>query len=163
MPFKRVPRLREFEYRGGYRYFLTFCTASRRALFIAPGPVQLAMSELIRTAGDFQFAVIAYCYMPDHLHLLVEGVSPASSLTEFVRVFKQRSAYHWRRTMNGDLWQRSYFEHVLRDDEDTIAVARYILGNPLRAALVERIENYPFAGSLTLSMKDLLYSVGTST
>jgi len=163
MPFKRVPRLREFGYRGGYRYFVTICTASRQRIFVAPDVVHAVLSQLARTAHDFQFAVIAYCCMPDHLHLLVEGTSTTSSLREFVRVFKQRSAYHWRRTSGGELWQRSYFEHVLREDEETISVARYVLANPLRAGLVEKIEDYPFVGSMTLSVADLLYSVSTST
>jgi len=61
--------------------------------------------------------------------------------------------------MKGDLWQRSYFEHVLRDDEDPFQVARYILDNPVRAGLVQSPENYPFLGSLTMSVRDLLYSI----
>ena len=104
-------------------------------------------------------AVIAYCFMPDHLHLLVEGTDPASQLTEFVRIFKQRSSFHWKKAFGSELWQRSYFERVLRGDESSIDIARYILANPLRAGIVESVENYPFLGSLTMSVRELLYSV----
>ena len=104
-------------------------------------------------------AVIAYCFMPDHLHLLVEGTNPASTLTEFVRVFKQRSSFQWKRMFGSQLWQRSYFERVLRNHESSIDVARYVLANPLRAGMVDSVEDYPFLGSLTMSVRELLYSV----
>jgi REP element-mobilizing transposase RayT len=97
--------------------------------------------------------------MPDHLHVLVEGTTPAACLLDFMRVFKQRSSFHWRQTYGRELWQRSYFEHVLRDDEDTFAVGRYVLENPVRAGMVKSPLEYPFLGSFTMDVRDLLYSV----
>ena len=69
------------------------------------------------------------------------------------------SLLRWKRENASTLWQRSYFEHVLRDEEDTIGVAKYILENPVRAGLVERPEAYPYLGSMTVSVEELLYSV----
>ena len=158
MPFKPVPRLETFDYMGLHRYFLTICTEDRARVFVRADGVHLVLVELSRTSVD-HFAVIAYCFMPDHLHLLVEGTRDDSDFQRFVRVFKQRSSFHWKRRTGSELWQRSYFEHVLRDDEDTFGVARYILENPVRAGLVANPEDYAFQGSLTLSVRDLLYSV----
>ena len=104
-------------------------------------------------------AVIAYCFMPDHVHLLVGGTDPRSQLPEFVRIFKQRSSFHWKRRFGSELWQRSYFERGLRSDESSIDVARYVLANPLRAGIVEAVEDYPFIGSFTMTSRELLYSV----
>jgi hypothetical protein len=73
--------------------------------------------------------------------------------------FKQRSSFHWRQCCGKTLWQRSYYEHVLRNEESTLDVARYILENPVRAGLATRVEDYPYVGSMTLSIKDLLFSV----
>jgi hypothetical protein len=84
---------------------------------------------------------------------------PAADFRAFVRIFKQRSAFEWKRRCGTPLWQRSYFEHVLRDDEDTIGVAKYILENPVRANLVKRPEHYPYLGSMAMEMRSLLYSV----
>jgi hypothetical protein len=75
--------------------------------------------------------------MPDHLHLLVEGTSDTSDLVAFANETKQRTAYRYRRRQSGTLWQKGYFERVLRDDEETLAVARYVLPNPARAGLVQ--------------------------
>jgi putative transposase len=115
--------------------------------------------QLSRTVDEHGFDVIAYCFMPDHIHLLLEGTHPTADFREFVRIFKQRSSYEWKRTYGTMLWQRSYFEHVLRDDEDTISVARYVLENPVRAGLVSYVEDYPYLGSMTAAVRDLLYSV----
>jgi hypothetical protein len=45
------------------------------------------------------------------------------------------------------LWQRYGFERVLRDDEDTLSVARDIFENPVRAGFVTKVDDYPFLGS----------------
>ena len=59
--------------------------------------------------------------------------------------WKQLTGYHIGRTHTKRLWQPDYFERVLRDDESTIVVARYILENPIRAGLAKGIGEYPFA------------------
>ena len=159
MPFKPVPRLRSFDYRGPQRYFLTFCSHNRRRVFLGDEALTCVTTQLVRASADHVFSVIAYCYMPDHLHLLVEGCDADASLPEFARTFKQRSSFHWKQRFAAPLWQRSYYEHVLRDEESTVGVVRYILENPLRAGLATRVEEYPYVGSMTLSVKDLLYSV----
>ncbi len=43
----------------------------------------------------------------------------------------------------GALWQKSFYNHALRKNEDVRAIARYIVSNPLRAGLVENIGDYP--------------------
>jgi len=96
--------------------------------------------------------------MPDHLHVLAEGTSPSSDFREFVRVYKQQSSFTWKRRTGQELWQRGYFDRVLRADEDTVAVARYILENPVRASLCQNAEDYPYSGSFTMAISDLLES-----
>jgi REP-associated tyrosine transposase len=159
MPYKLSPRLKTFDYLGFYRYFLTICAYDRVPIFIGDQSVDRVLMQLSRTADDQHFLVIAYCFMPDHVHMLVEGNHPAADFCEFVRIFKQRSSFAWKQSNGTALWQRSYFEHVLRDDEDTIGVAKYILENPMRSNLVQRPEDYPYLGSMTMGVRHLLYSV----
>ncbi len=56
----------------------------------------------------------------------------------------------------GSLWQEGYHDRVLRDEEATTTVVRYMLENPVRAGLVDRPELYPFWGSLVWSRRELL-------
>ena len=147
MPFKPAPRLKTFDYLGIHTYFLTICTRDRRETFIDTDAVDEAVAQLRRTSGEEGFAIIAYCFMPDHLHGLVTATRDDSDFKKFVAMFKQRSGFNHRRETGSLLWQGSYYEHVLRSEEALAAVVGYVLGNPLRAGLVRKCEDYPFMGS----------------
>jgi putative transposase len=159
MPLKRAPRLRAFDYRGPHRYSVTICVDRRDRVFVGEVAIGPARELLASTSTEMDMAVIAYCFMPDHLHLLLEGLTAAADFRNFMRLFKQRSSYRWKQLHGRELWQRSYFDHVLREEEETIAVARYILANPVRAGFVSSPEDYPFLGSMTMALRDLLYSI----
>ena len=150
--------LKGFSYLGLHRYSLTFCTNGRRRLFTDATAVELVAGQLVRTANEEKFAVIAYCFMPDHLHLLIEGTSHDSDGRRFIKSFKQYSGYHYSQKRHQTLWQRYGFEHVLRDDEVTVEVVKYILRNPVRAGLATTVEEYPFVGSLVYELRDLISS-----
>jgi putative transposase len=152
---RRPLRLATFSYVGFHRYSLTFCTAHRLPLFTLAAPIDEAIEDISRSAAAQAFAVPAYCFMPDHLHLLVEGTSATSDLVAFANEAKQRTGYRYRRGQRRALWQKGYFEHVLRDDETTLNVARYILANPVRAGLVQEPHDYPFSGSLVFDKRQL--------
>ena len=156
----RTPgHLKAFSYVGLHRYSLTFCTDHRRHLFTKQEAVDLVLTQISRAAAEYQFEIIAYCFMPDHLHLLVEGKSDSSDCKRFMAHAKQYSGFYYSKAYRSTLWQRYGFEHVLRDEEITIVVARYILANPTRKGLVERVEDYPYVGSLVYSLADLLAGV----
>jgi len=57
--------------------------------------------------------VLAYCFMPDHLHLLLEG-KEEDNLIRIMKMFKQISAYRYRQTSGEPLWQKGYYDHILR-------------------------------------------------
>ena len=119
-----------------------------------------ATPEKLRHAAKRErFALLAYCFMPDHLPLLVEGTDVVSDLQRFVFSAKQSTGYAYRRQKRGRLWQEGYYDHVLRHDESIIAKARYILENPVRAGLVRAVDEYPFSGSDVHSVKQLAEAV----
>ncbi len=86
---------------------------------------------------------LAWVLMPDHLHWLVTVDS--IDLSEVVRVFKGKTGFvlNKRLTRQGAFWQRGFYDHAIRKEEDIRAAARYIVANPLRAGLVEHISDYP--------------------
>jgi putative transposase len=134
---------------------LTFCVNRRRRVFADAALVDAMLAQISRAAADWGFAVLAYCFMPDHLHLLVEAEADDADLMKFAHAVKQRTGYQHRRISPDVLWQQGYFEHVLRDDEMVPVVARYILANPVRAGLCIEPQDYPFAGSLVWSKEQL--------
>src|SRR4030095_2919701 len=86
----RPPRLRRFSYRGCHRYLLTFCTIHRARLFEDAAIVSRALDQIRITARLERFAILAYCFMPDHLHLLVEGLDQHADLRHFAKMSNQR-------------------------------------------------------------------------
>ncbi len=85
--------------------------------------------------------------MPDHVHLVVEGLTDNADLRRFVKVAKQRVVYSLREDHGvRDVWQEGYHDWVLRAEQKTEDVIRYVLNNPIRAGLVEKPEDYPFSG-----------------
>jgi len=144
---RRPKRLAGVPYVGYQRYFLTFCTAKRHRAFEKPEIANGCLWQLRRRAAAYDMALIAYCFMPDHVHLVVYGASERADLREFIVSFKQVTGFEYRQRHGRSLWQTGYFERVLRDDEATEAVARYTLENPIRAGLTRGLGEYPFAGS----------------
>ena len=156
MPTHGPGHLRTFDYVGLYRYFLTFCCHSKQRTFTEPRAVDLVLSQIRRAGNDEQFAIPAYCFMPDHLHLLIEARADSCNGLKFIARAKQFSGFYYTQQFMRTLWQRYGYEHVLRDDEDTRGVARYIFENPVRASLVQSPQDYPFLGSDTHSVSEVL-------
>ncbi|HEY7678742.1 MAG TPA: transposase [Candidatus Methylomirabilis sp.] len=125
---------------------MTLAAHRRERYFVSAADVEVLRSLLLGAADTQGFRVWAYCFMPDHLHILVEGKEPDASLPEFIRVFKQRSAHVFRQRYGKMLWQRSYYDHVLRKDEDIQGVVRYIFENPVRKGMIEDFRRFPFSG-----------------
>jgi putative transposase len=75
MPTHGPGHLRGFDYVGLHRYFLTFCCHTQQPRFRDRLGVELVLAQIQRAAHDEQFAIPAYCFMPDHLHLLVEAIA----------------------------------------------------------------------------------------
>lgn len=159
MRTNRPSRLKGFSYTGLHRYSLTFCTNWKRKLFHDATAVDLVLSQFLRVADKERFAILAYCFMPDHVHLLIEGLALDSDGRKFITKSKQCSGHAYAQAFQTRLWQPFGFEHVLRDEEKVHAVARYILENPVRAGLAATVMDYPFLGSQRYDVRELLASL----
>jgi putative transposase len=155
----RPRRLETFSYIGQQRYFLTFCSRDRLPVFQDPQIAEQTLTQFRHTAAIEQFAIIAYCLMPDHAHLLPQGLRSDSDLKRFAKMAKQRSGSLYARTRHERLWQEGYYERVLREEDDARVLAKYILNNPVRAGLVKKPTDYPFIGSDVWTLSELLESV----
>ena len=146
MPTLTPGQLKASAYVGLRRYFLTFCTDHRRHLLTKPPVVDLLLAQISRAATENQFEVIAYCFMPDQVHLLVAGTTEVADCKRFIARAKQYSAFYYSRTYHTVLWQRHGADRVLADEEVSEVVAKEILETPVRAGMVRRVEDYPFSG-----------------
>ncbi len=143
----RPARLKDFPYVGIHRYSLRFATAARRRVFESVELGTAAIAQIQKTCADEQFAILAYCVMPDHVHLVIEGSCESSDLRRCAKLAKQRVEYVARKTFHvHHLWQKGYYERVLRSPEATEMAIRYVLDNPVRARLVARPSDYKLSG-----------------
>jgi REP element-mobilizing transposase RayT len=70
----------------------------RKRLFTAADAVQVARTQIERAAAEQRMALIAYCYMPDHVHFLAEGKARDSDCLRFIIRAKQFSGFHYKAT-----------------------------------------------------------------
>ncbi len=149
MRHRRPPRVPTFDYLGKHRYFLTMCVDRRRPIFVDQDVVDRIRRQILRTFIEQGLAVIAYTFMPDHVHLLVEGASVAD-FRGATRLVRRRSALTCPIEFR-PLWQEGYHERVLRGQDDANPFVDYILNNPVKAGLVVRAADYPFSWSVRSS------------
>ncbi len=128
-------------------------TSSRRPVFTDLSFGHACIQRLKELRDAHSTPVHAYCLMPDHVHLLV-GSSSTLSLSRLVQSWKSL-CYRERRSAGEfePFWQRGYFDHVVRQEEDLRAAAQYILDNPVRAGLVADFREYPLCGSLEWTVR----------
>jgi putative transposase len=121
-------------------YFITVGCRQR-------GENQLAnnhlVEQLFETIKHRNTAGIWYVHlamiMPDHVHLLISFPDTEKRVQTVISKWKEWTA----KTLAID-WQRDFFEHRLRKEESLHEKADYILANPVRAALVERADDWPY-------------------
>jgi len=131
---------------------VTVCTVNREHLF-SNGALADACVELLKThATDTGIAVYAYCFMPDHLHLLINP-SRQTTIFGFLGSFKSLSTrLSWKHGYQGSIWQKRFYDRFLRKDEDVRTVVEYILNNPVRKGIVAERSQYPYCGSLVYEL-----------
>ena len=135
----RLGRLSE----KGRVYFITTVTQHRSPLFNDIYCARVVVTNMKRIHSDGWVRSLSWVVMPDHVHWLFQ-LNDKMELPVVIKHFKARTARQLNRKLNrsGSVWQKAFYDRALRDGEDLQQTARYIVANPLRAGLVENIEDY---------------------
>jgi putative transposase len=141
---------------GKYAYLLTFCTCDRSPIFTTDEAVTLVRMQFVRAARQEKYDISTYCFMPDHLHVLIRGLRNESSCRAFIKAAKQFSGYYFSRRFVYLPLQRYGFERAVRDDAEFALAMGYIIANPVRAGLVRHPADYPYTGSESYTMDQML-------
>ena len=159
---RRSLRLQGYDYSQAGAYFVTICTQDQECLFgeVVDGEMRLSaagravLAEWLKTADIRPYIELdAYVVMPNHFHGIVMitdgrrgtarraptterfGRPVPGSLPTIVRSFKSAATKRInerRGTRGASVWERNYYEHVIRDDESLSRISEYIQTNPLR-------------------------------
>ncbi len=153
---KSSPRLQGFDYSTTGYYFITICTADKGPRFGSINNGQMVLNDSGTIVEDAwrdlsnhyaNLQLDEFIVMPNHFHAIAildqgnvdrfENLSLRNDhdLPEIVRGFKTWSARrvneHEGKT-GTPLWQRSFYDHIIRDDKDLESIREYIVNNPLK-------------------------------
>lgn len=116
----------------------------------------LVQDTLKRFDGE-RYRLIAWCVMPNHVHLLVEAKT-GYPLSDTVHSWKSFSAHKANDLLGrkGKFWMPDYFDRFIRDGKHFVASCEYIRQNPVKAGLVVAPEDWPWgsAGSAAVPAAD---------
>jgi putative transposase len=126
---------------AGAEYFLTICTAHRAAGLGRPDIGSAILDELRAMERDATWAVRCATIMPDHLHLLV-ALGERLPLARAVQRLKAKTSHEL--AGGGLQWERGFFDHRMRPNDDALLVFLYIYLNPYRASLLDKSEAWPW-------------------
>ena len=153
LPQRKNIRLQAFDYTTPAAYFVTVCTLGRRKILSSirrgdpcgrPQPWLTEYGRIVEqckeeAASLYAVSFDSYIIMPDHIHFICRWdekratarVAPTLGLV--VGALKSSAANQCRRVgLEGKLWQRGYYEHVIRNEQDYRETREYIEGNPAR-------------------------------
>ena len=153
LPKRKPNRLEKFDYGAGYSYFITICTQNREKILsdiivgegLAPPEIKttqigdIVEKQLLLLETRFQNLKIEnYVIMPNHLHIIfslfveTRGTSPSPTICDIICSFKSQCARECRKIdFEGKLFQRSYYDHVIRNKKDYEEISTYIYNNPV--------------------------------
>lgn len=127
----------------GQIYLLTTVVTNRQPIFSDFTVARSCIRILAKQDESQRTTTLAFVLMPDHLHWLI--ILKSGTLGGLLHRFKGASArmINQHQGGHGKVWQAGYHDRALRQDEDVRAVARYVISNPQRSGLVNRIWTYP--------------------
>ena len=102
-----------------------------------------------------------YVFMPEHVHLMVSGKDERSDLLGMIKDFKQKTAVRLHKAGQPFEWQKDFYDHIVRSNEDYGAQVRYLLRNPVRRGLCVRWQDWPQKGVLGQTWEQLTLAIAT--
>jgi len=130
-------------------YLVTACCARRCKVFVLAETVRVGAECLEHIAKRQAWKILKVCFMPDHAHLLLSPMKEREqSLSDFMRAWKSCVVLRLRQIgMAANVWQREFYDRLLRSDEKVEEKWEYVRQNPVRAGLCREPEEYPFSGT----------------
>ena len=153
LPKRKHPRLDNYDYSTSGAYFITICTHNRRCLLsrivgrgLAPAEKneieytslgKIAEKQLFLLEERYNYLSIdQYVIMPNHIHIIIilkdetAGASPRPTITDIVCTYKSLTTRESKKNgFKEKLFQTSFYEHIIRGQEDYKEIAKYICEN----------------------------------
>jgi putative transposase len=141
---KNSLRLQGFDYASRRSNFVTIITEQRQTFFNDARIAEATVEVLLELREKYLFNLYSFCLMPDHFHALMGIGDSEMKLGRICGDFKRLSTKEFWRFYDGKLWQRQFFDHVIRNETDFLETVDYIRQNPVEAKLVENWKDWKY-------------------
>ena len=131
-------RYRRAKIAGGY-YFFTVVTCNRRPFFKKSANVELLKKALAHVRKGYPFSISAYVIMPDHIHCIWRLPEEDADFSTRWRLIKHFVTVN----SHGPVWQKRFWEHAIRDEDDLRLHIDYIHINPVKHGLAKSPGEWP--------------------
>lgn len=103
-----------------------------------PGAANAVAETILRNNG-IDYAIHAYCVMPNHVHVIVGDLAEGIELRKIVSIWKRASAHRINSALSrtGEVWQRDTYTHIIRNSDEYKRQLSYVWVNPEVAGLVD--------------------------
>ncbi|MBU0609547.1 MAG: transposase [Armatimonadetes bacterium] len=146
LPRRKPPRHSREELAGVGLGFFTACMQCHVPPDRQREGFPVLIGTLYRAAERHHCRVDAYCFMPDHCHLLLQGLDETADAWMAVVKFKRDTGVWLDEHRGHGQWQRGFHSDIVDPNDEPEAVAWYIVNNPVRKGLVEDWRDYPYSG-----------------
>jgi REP element-mobilizing transposase RayT len=144
LPKRKAIRLDRSVYgTEGIVFHLIIRTHDKRLLFADHALAKFIFDSIMNGPVASEAHLLAVCVMPDHVHLLLQALY--TNLIDLVgrwKIYTTNSLHEME--VNGEIWQRSFYDHMMRADEDLQVAADYITNNPIKAGIAAEVGEYPY-------------------
>jgi len=134
-------------------FFITTCTEDRMNILANPEVAAILVEEWKTTHARHRWHIGRYVIMPNHVHFFCTPENEADDLSVFMKFWKEWTSKKIKKTCNiieGSVWQKEFFDHLLRSEESYAEKWDYVLNNPVRAGLVKEVGEWPWQGEIEI-------------
>ena len=135
LPTRKKIRLNDYDYSKENMYFITICVKDRLEIFgkILENNIKLTKKGIIVKQNIYGIEEIyknvlvdEYIIMPNHVHMLLSiQYKSNATISKIIKHFKANIS----REMGCSIWQKSFYEHIIRNEKEYIEIKEYIRNN----------------------------------
>ena len=131
---------------GSGTYFITAGTFQKQQLLQSDRMARLFLDVLLGYQSQAKYLLHEFVLMPDHFHLLV---TPLLTLERALQLIKGGFSFRAKRELGlqGEIWEKSFYDRRVRDWEEYLTFRQYILRNPVKRGLALVPEEYPYSSA----------------
>ena len=160
LPMKKIRMPRELYEIKNQHCVVTICSKNRQNIFIDEKFIEQIIVQLRDESTKYDVRVFGFCFVPDHFHLIISSNSGYNLIGWIGNLKGKITKLSWGFGYKGTIFQKRFYDHMIRKPEDLYDHIKYIFNNPVRRNLPERHRKYPFIGSFEYDLKEFSVAGG---